>query len=67
VIENRVKRSFRADVNTVITVAHAPEPGKKVQGDWSILFVAVRRPFEEVNLLEELLDAQKGVDRASVA
>jgi hypothetical protein len=67
VIENRVKRSFRADVNTVITVAHAPEPGKKVPGGWSILFVAVKRPFEEVNLLEELLDAQKGVDRAGVA
>jgi hypothetical protein len=67
VIENRVKRSFRADVNTVITVAHAPEPGKKVSGDWSILFVVVKSPFEEVNLLEELLDAQKGVDRAGVA
>ena len=67
VIENRVKRSFRADVNTVITVAHAPEPGKKVQGDWPVLFVVVKRPFEEVNLLEELLEAQKGVDRASVA
>jgi len=67
VIENRVKRSFRADVNTVITVAHAPEPGKKVPGDWSVLFVAVKRPFEEVNLLEELLEAQKEVSRASVA
>jgi len=67
VIENRVKRSFRADVNTVITVAHAPEPGKKVPGNWSVFFVTVKKPFEEVNLLEELLDAQKGVDRASVA
>jgi hypothetical protein len=67
VIENRVKRSFRADVNTVITVAHAPEPGKKVPGDWSVLFVVVKRPFEEVNLLEELLEAQKEVSRASVA
>ena len=67
VIENRVKRSFRADVNTAITVAHAPEPGKKVPGDWPVLFVAVKRPFEEVNLLEELLEAQKGVSRASVA
>jgi hypothetical protein len=67
VIENRVKRSFRADVNTVITVAHAPEPGKKVPGDWPVLFVAVKSPFEEVNLLEELLEAQKGVSRASVA
>jgi len=67
VIENRVKRSFRADVNTVITVAHAPEPGKKVPGDCPVLFVVVKRPFEEVNLLEELLEAQKGVDRASVA
>jgi hypothetical protein len=67
VIENRVKRSFRADVNTVITVAHAPEPGKKVPGDWPVLFVAVKRPFEEVNLLEELLEARKEVSRASVA
>jgi len=67
VIENRVKRSFRADVNTVITVAHALEPGKKVPGDWSVLFVVVKRPFEEVNLLEELLEAQKEVSRASVA
>ena len=67
VIENRVKRSFRADVNTVITVAHAPEPGKKVPGDWPVLFVVVKRPFEEVNLLEELLEAQKEVSRASVA
>jgi hypothetical protein len=67
VIENRVKRSFRADVNTVITVAHAPKPGKKVPSDWSVFFVTAKKPFEEVNLLEELLDAQKGVDRAGVA
>ena len=67
VIENRVKRSFRADVNTVITVAHAPEPGKKVPGDWSVLFVAVKRPFEEADLLQELLEAQTEVQRAGLA
>jgi hypothetical protein len=67
VIENRIKRSFRADVNTVITVAHAPEPGKKVPDDWPVLFVAVKRSFEEANLLEELLKAQEEVSRASAA
>ncbi len=67
VIENRVKRSFRAEVNTAITVAHAPEPGKKVPPGQPILFVAVKRPFEEVDLLEELLEAQGEVSRAGVA
>ena len=67
VIENRVRRSFRADVNTVITVAHAPEPGKKVPGDWPVFFVAVKRPFEEVDLLQELLEAQTEVQYAGLA
>ncbi|AFV77521.1 Eco57I restriction endonuclease (plasmid) [Thermus oshimai JL-2] len=67
VIENRVKRSFRADVNTVITVAHAPQPGKKVPGDWPVLFVAVKRPFEEVDLVQELLEAQMEVRHADDA
>ena len=67
VIENRVKRSFRADVNTVITVAHAAHPQKKVPQDWPVLFVAVKRPFEEVDLLQELLEAQTEVQRAGVA
>ena len=67
VIENRVKRSFKADVNTVITVAHAAHPQKKVPQDWPVLFVAVKRPFEEVDLLQELLEAQTEVQRAGVA
>jgi hypothetical protein len=60
VIENRAKRSFRALVNTAITIAHASEPGKKVPGDWPIRFVAVRVPFEEADLLEALVEAQRG-------
>ena len=67
VIENRVKRSFKADVNTVITVAHAAHPQKKVPQDWPVLFVAVKRPFEEADLLQELLEAQTEVQRAGVA
>ncbi|MFN4073793.1 MAG: Eco57I restriction-modification methylase domain-containing protein [Thermus sp.] len=65
VIENRVKRSFRADVNTVITVAHAPDPERKVPPDWPVLFVAVRKPFEEVDLLQEVLEASRQVGFAS--
>jgi methylase of polypeptide subunit release factors len=67
VIENRVKRSFRADVNTAITVAHAPDPQKGVPPDWPVLFVAVKRPFEEADLLEELLEARREVGYADVA
>lgn len=66
VIENRVQRSFQADVNTVITVAHAPHPQKKVPQDWPVFFVAVKRPFEEVDLLQELIEAQTEVQRAGV-
>ena len=56
VIENRVKRSFEADVNTVITVAHALRKQRPPK-DWPVLFIAVKKPFEEVNLLEEALMA----------
>ena len=56
VIDNRVKRSFEADVNTVITVAHALRK-QKVPRDWPLLFIAVQKPFEEADLLEEALMA----------
>ncbi len=56
VIENRVKRSFEADVNTVITVAHALRK-QRLPKDWPVLFIAVRKPFEDVDLLEEALMA----------
>ena len=51
VIENRVKRSFRADVNVVISVAWAPTA---VPNDWPVHFVAVEVPFEEADLLQTL-------------
>ncbi|GIW31564.1 MAG: hypothetical protein KatS3mg071_1738 [Meiothermus sp.] len=51
VIENRVKRSFRADVNVAISVAWAPEA---VPDDWPVHFVAVEVPFEEADLLQTL-------------
>jgi len=58
VIENQVRRSFRADVNTAISVAWAPDK-KPVRPDWPVYFVAVRSPFEEADLLTELVEAQK--------
>jgi len=51
-----VKRSFEADVNTVITVAHALRK-EKLPEDWPLLFIAVQKPFEETDLLEEALMA----------
>jgi len=56
VIENRVKRSFEADVNTVITVAHALRKQMLPEG-WPVLFIAVKKPFEEAGVLEEALMA----------
>ena len=56
VIENRVKRSFEADVNTVITVAHALRK-QRLPEDWPVLFIAVKKPFEEANVLHEALTA----------
>jgi len=56
VIENRVKRSFEADVNTVITVAHALRK-QKLPEDWPLLFIVAQKPFEETDLLEEALMA----------
>ncbi len=56
VIENRVKRSFEADVNTVITVAHALRK-QRLPEDWPVLFIAVEKPFEEANALQEALMA----------
>lgn len=51
VIENRAKRSFRADVNVAITVAWAPQG---VPSGWEVLFVSVEAPFEEIDLLQAL-------------
>ncbi len=56
--------TLRADVNTAITVAHAPDPKRKVPPDWSVLFVAVQKPFEEVDLLQEALEASLRVGLA---
>ena len=52
VIDNRVKRSFEADINTVITVAWAPGAG--VPEEWPTYFVSARSPFEEVGLVEKV-------------
>jgi hypothetical protein len=54
VIENQVKRSFQADVNTVIAIFHAPGP----KPPEAPLFVAVRKPFEESDVMGGLLEAR---------
>ncbi len=54
VIDNHARRSFaRADVNTIITVAAAPQ---RVPADHVVRFVAFKQPFEEVVLSEHLLE-----------
>lgn len=56
VFENRARRSFtRADVNTIITVASAPNGVKR---NHKVRFVAFKKPFEEVVLSENLLEVE---------
>lgn len=60
VIDNHAKRSFaRADVNTVITVASAPQ---RVPEDHLVRFVAFKQPFEDVVLSENLLAIENATD-----
>jgi len=54
IIDNHAKRSFEAaDVNTIISVIHAPR--KKVDPQHPVKFVAFKRPFEEAIYTENLL------------
>lgn len=55
VIENQAKRSFQADVNTVIALFFAPSSSPPKERPF---FVSVKKPFEEVELLEELREAR---------
>ena len=54
IIDNHAKRSFEAaDVNTIISVIHAPR--KKIDPQHMVKFVAFKRPFEEAIYTENLL------------
>ena len=54
IIDNHAKRSFEAaDVNTIISVIHAPR--KKVDPQHLVKFVAFKKPFEEAIYTENLL------------
>jgi hypothetical protein len=54
IIDNHAKRSFEtADVNTIISVIHAP--CKKVDPQHLVKFVAFKKPFEEAIFTENLL------------
>ncbi len=59
IVDNHAKRSFaNADVNTIITVLHAPEK-RKADPNHCIKFVAFKRPFEEVIITENLLEIER--------
>ena len=61
VIDNHARRSFaRADINTIITVASAPQ--RSTPQDHTVRFVAFKRPFEEAILSENLLDIVSATD-----
>jgi len=53
IIDNHNKRSFKADVNTIISVINAPR--KRVIEDNIVKFVAFKLPFEECIFTENLL------------
>lgn len=58
VIDNHAKRSFeRADVNTIISVAGAPQRG--VTPEHRVRFVAFKRPFEEAALSDNLIAIER--------
>jgi len=53
IIDNHAKRSFQAaDVNTVISIIHAPQ--KRVKDDHLVKFVAFKKPFESAIFTENL-------------
>ncbi|NLL96275.1 MAG: hypothetical protein GX227_04110 [Clostridiaceae bacterium] len=53
IFDNHARRSFvRADINTVITVTGAPRTVKRTH---SVRFVALKKPFEDVVLSDNLL------------
>ncbi|HOI24775.1 MAG TPA: Eco57I restriction-modification methylase domain-containing protein [Caldisericia bacterium] len=58
IIDNQAKRSFEAaDVNTIISIIHAPIKGKKSQNhdEHIVKFVAFKKPFDESIYTENLL------------
>ena len=58
IIDNHAKRSFEAaDVNTIISVIHAPQ--KKINPQHRVKFVAFKKPFEEAIFTENLLTIEE--------
>ncbi|MEI6143976.1 MAG: DNA methyltransferase [Candidatus Berkelbacteria bacterium] len=68
IIDNHAKRSFEAaDVNTIISVIHAPLADRKrsVSDDHVVKFIAFKKPFEEVIYTENLLAIEKAQEITS--
>jgi len=58
IIDNHAKRSFEAaDVNTIISIIHAPiaERRRKVDDNHLVKFVAFKKPFDEAIYTDNLL------------
>jgi len=63
VIDNHAKRSFeRADVNTIISVAGAPE--REVPSEHVVRFVAFKRSFEEAAFSDNFIAIERALDIA---
>lgn len=61
IIDNHAKRSFEAaDVNTIISIIHAPIKERKKQVDAShiVKFAAFKKPFDEAAFTENLLQIE---------
>jgi len=66
IIDNHAKRSFEAaDVNTIISLIHAPEKNQKVDPNHITKFVALKKPFEEMLYTENLIEIEKAKEITS--
>lgn len=68
IIDNHARRSFEAaDVNTIISIIHAPIAGRKkqVENEHIVKFVAFKKPFEESVYTENLLQIEEAKEIVS--
>ena len=65
IIDNHSRRSFAsADVNTIISVVGAPQSRLNMK-DYTVKFVAFKRPFDEAIFTENLLEIEEAEDIVS--
>lgn len=59
VIDNQAEKSFKEDVNTIITIL---EPTRRDKGKDFVKFVNFKKPFEEVVFTEKLLSVENAIE-----